>query len=67
MSDEERLPPERRFRLYSRLANIFHDYDMPDAERAARAIASQAAKESPLIQAEFRAFMERLKKAAREL
>jgi len=64
---EERLSPERRFRLYTRIANAFHENNMPDAEKAARAIASEAARESPVIQAEFRAFMERLKKAAREL
>ena len=33
---EERLPPERRFRLYSRLAEIFREKGMSDAENSAR-------------------------------
>lgn len=58
------LPPERRFRLYNRIADIFHDHHMTEAEKAARQLSRQAARESPVIQEEIRRFMSRLRREA---
>ena len=48
----ERLPPERRFRLYNRLAEVFREAGMEDAQEACHAMAREAARESPEIQDE---------------
>lgn len=54
---EERLPPERRFRLYNRLAEIFREAGMTEAEAAARALSREAMRESPQIQNELGALL----------
>lgn len=51
MSKEmDRLPPERRYRLYNRIAEVFREKNMPEAEESARALARQALQESPELQ-----------------
>lgn len=57
----ERLPPERRFRLYNRLAEIFREAGLTEAREAAIAEARRAAQESPEIQAELRRLLNSLK------
>lgn len=49
---DDRLPPERRFRLYNRIAEIFREAGMKDAEDAARSLVREAIRESPEIRNE---------------
>lgn len=49
---EDPLPPERRFRLYNRLAEIFREAGMKETEEACHALAREAVRESPEIRAE---------------
>lgn len=46
----ERLPPERRLRLYSRLAKTFEEAGMKGAADAAHQQVADAIRESPEMQ-----------------
>ncbi len=59
-NEEEQLPPVRRYRLYSRLADIFAAAEMIEAEETARSLAAEAMRESPELQAELRKILDAL-------
>jgi len=59
-NEEERLPPLRRYRLYTRLADIFAAAEMIEAEDTARALAAEAIRESPELQDELRKILDAL-------
>lgn len=60
----ERLSPERRFRLYNRIADVLREHGAQEASDAARQEAAQAVKESPELQAEMRKYLDAVKEEA---
>lgn len=64
IDEPEPLSPERRFRLYTRLMDVFREAGMDEAADTCRKIASQAARESPEVRASMEAFLAKLRKAA---
>jgi hypothetical protein len=59
----ERMSPERRFSLYSRIAEIAREEGANSLADTAIELATEAAKESPEIQKEVSNFLERIKNA----
>ena len=59
---DERLPPERRFRLYSRIACVFEEAGQHEPAEKAREIAAEALRESPELQEEMRKLLEAMRK-----
>ena len=57
----ERLSPERRFKLYGRIAEVFERAGMEEAEEAARALVREAIRESPEIQREIGALLDAMR------
>lgn len=56
-----RLSPERRFSLYSRVAELLHDLGAEEASRSARQMAAEVVKESPKLQAEMQFYLDAMK------
>lgn len=58
----EPLPPERRWRLYNRIADVFEEAGEEEASKRIRAIAHEAVRESPLLQQEIKKFLDEVRR-----
>lgn len=61
IEDTDRLPPERRFRLYMRIHEIAKEHDAPGLAETAMSQARQAVRESPELQREMRVYLDALR------
>lgn len=58
---DNELPPERRFRLYMRLHELFKDHGADAAAQTALSLAHEAAQQSPEIKREMAIYLEALR------
>lgn len=56
----ESLSPERRFRLYSKIADAFDEAGEPEAAARIRILATTALRESPTFQTEVKSLLNEL-------
>lgn len=57
----DELPPERRFRLYNRVHEVLREHGADEAATVALELAHEAARQSPVIQAEIQTYLDALR------